>query len=265
MVLTVRVMGLGALLVATVACGAISDVIPSQTVDDAVCEDLVTDIISLSEDQSGPFSATILKVYSPTEVNRSNSRLSCEGRALLSSGNEEMVDFYLWLDDDGDLFVGYEGRGGVQQNSPEDIGSRGDPIPIGRVVSIADWDIAVLAVTQDATDIVLDENQFNAPPAVGHQYVLALIQATYRGDSSDSLLWAVDMSVVGDSAVVVSDQCVAVVPNELDTFAEVFTGGTLEGNLCWEIRSSDASDLVLIIEESFSFDGKKAFLQLIER
>ena len=305
-VLKRAVIGLGVLLVTAVACGDVSDpgttlvtttvaqstvattttlsstILATTTVventvattttvvvgafDGVLCEDLVGDIIVLSEEQSGPFSATVLKVYSPVEVSRDDSRLSCAGRALLSSGSEEMVDFYVWLDDEGDVFIGYEGRGGSEPTpSTEDIGSRDNPVPIGEIVSIADWDISVIAVTPDSTDIVASENQFNDPPAAGHQYVLVLVEATYTGDSSDSLLWSVDMSVVGDSAVVVSDQCRAVVPNELDSFTEVFGGGVITGNLCWEVLSSDVDSLVLIVEESFSFDGVRAFLELVER
>ncbi|MCY4368856.1 MAG: hypothetical protein OXF41_05400 [bacterium] len=231
--------------------------------DGLYCEDIVSDVIALSEEQPGPFSTTILKIYSPTELGRDDTNLNCEGRALTSTGGEVMIDFYLWSDDEGDLFIGYESRGETNQGSPAtDIGSRDNPISIGEVVSIGDWDISVLSVTPDAAELVASENQFNAPPAPGYQYVLVLIEAKYKGADSDSLLWSMSMSVVGESAVVVSDQCMAVVPNELDSFTEVFSEGILTGNLCWEISSSDVDSLVLIIEESFSFDGTRAFLDI---
>ena len=239
------------------ACGHEADIATSN------CEDLMGDIVSLSEEQSEPFSATILKIYSPVELSRDNSNLRCEGRALLSSGTEQMIDFYLWLDDDGDLFIGYEGRREADQVSPvSDIGSRDNPIPIGEAVTIGNWDISVLRVTPNAAEIIANANRFNDPPSPGHQYVLALIEAAYRGDNSDSLGWAVSMSVVGKSAVVVSDSCREVIPNELESYTDVFSGGVLTGNLCWEIPSSDVDSLILIVEDRFSFDGTRAFLDL---
>ncbi len=57
------------------------------------------------------------------------------------------------------------------------------------------------------------------------------------------------------------DTC-GVIPDEFDAFNEVFSGGTITGNVCWSVRSTDVQSLVLILDEGFGFDGERFFLAL---
>lgn len=129
---------------------------------------------------------------------------------------------------------------------PGAAGTRANPIPIGQTVAIGDdWELTVLSVTPDATDLVMAENSFNDPPAPGHQYLLVTVRLTYTGDDSDEFYgWG--LRAVGQSAVSYSqfeDSC-GVTPDELSS-RELFTGGTIEGNLCWSVATEDADSLVL--------------------
>ena len=120
----------------------------------------------------------------------------------------------------------------------------------------------MLSSTPDATDAVLTENPFNDPPAEGRQFHIVEISATYQGTESDFILSGLTLTTVGDSAVAYNnfeDTC-GVIPNELDTFNEVFPGGTQTGNVCWQIRSEDANSLVLIVDNAFSFDQERAYI-----
>lgn len=126
------------------------------------------------------------------------------------------------------------------------IGTRANPIPLGQTARIhPDWEMAVVSVTPDATDLIVTEDSFNEPPAEGHQFFLATVRLTYVGVTSDEF-YVSDLSAVGQSAVGYNqydDYCGAI-PNELPS-RELFTGGTIEGNVCWSIASEDADSLVL--------------------
>ena len=52
------------------------------------------------------------------------------------------------------------------------------------------------------------------------------------------------------------------IPDDIDDSGETFPGGTVTGNVCWSIESTDAASLVMIVEESFSFDDTRAFFAL---
>ena len=91
---------------------------------------------------------------------------------------------------------------------------------------------------------------FNDPPKSGHQFFIARVAVTRIGAKSESFAFEGTLRTVGGSAVAYSDysnRC-GVVPDELDDGQEVFSGGTIVGNLCWEIRSADAGSLVLYYE-----------------
>ena len=75
------------------------------------CEDLIPQVISLSEDNQNALRPAILKVYDARRVSRSASRVECEGRAKMSRGDMQGLIFYLEEDSDGDRFIGYEGTG----------------------------------------------------------------------------------------------------------------------------------------------------------
>ena len=72
------------------------------------CEDLAPHIIELSEENEGPSSVEILKMYDMKERPPRDYDLECTANALLSSGDDTPITFHMWTDKDGDQFVGYE-------------------------------------------------------------------------------------------------------------------------------------------------------------
>ena len=128
--------------------------------------------------------------------------------------------------------------------------SRDRPIPFGTPATGQNWQVTVLGITPDATAAVLAENQFNDPPALGTQFYIATVRVTYIGPGSQSILAALDFGAVGGSAVAYTtfgNSC-GVIPSDLPQSTELFTGGTVEGNVCWQVRNQDAADLVAYVE-----------------
>lgn len=144
-------------------------------------------------------------------------------------------------------------------------GTREDPVPKGTVVRLSDgWEIRVDAVIPDATATVLAENQFNDPPVPGHQFFIATITATYQGQGSATFDGTYRLRAVGPSAVSYTtfENSCGVYPNRI-TNNEVFTGGTITGNVCWQVRSGDAAGLVLYDAPStLTRNSERVFLSL---
>lgn len=141
--------------------------------------------------------------------------------------------------------------------------SRANPAPIGTAVEIAGWRIVVNSVTPDATDDILDDNTFNDPPEAGRQFFIANISATYINTEmeSSSLFFDLDLSALGPSAVQYDgfDDYCGTVPDEIDAFKEVFEGGTITGNVCWSVRTSDAAELLMWAEAFLGGDERAWF------
>lgn len=132
-------------------------------------------------------------------------------------------------------------------------GTRANPLPIGTSSVIADqyypdqtWRVHVEDITPNANAIVANENMFNDPPAAGKQFFIARVSATYTGPGSDRFDGSYRLRAVGNSAVSYStfENSCGVIPNEISD-TETFTGGTVTGNVCWEVQSSDTGSLVM--------------------
>ena len=126
--------------------------------------------------------------------------------------------------------------------------SRDNPIPRGQTGYPAkgDWEIKVIGTTPDATAQVLAENQFNDPPAAGRQFFMARVRAKYLGSGSDKFDSTFRLRAVGASAVEYTtfDNSCGVIPNAMPD-PEVFPGGTIEGNVCWSVLSTDVGSLLM--------------------
>jgi hypothetical protein len=133
------------------------------------------------------------------------------------------------------------------------VGSKKSPVPRGQSARLADgWRITVTGVIPDATAIVLAENRFNDPPEPGKQFFMVRITATYTGDGSD-VLSSYRFRLLGASAVARSSRfrnSCGVTPNVL-TYREVPSGGTISGNLCWQVPVFDVGTLVMFDDEPF--------------
>lgn len=142
----------------------------------------------------------------------------------------------------------------------------GSPAPVGETVRVGDWAIRVRTVTPDAAAAIAAENQFNDAPAEGKQFFMAEVEATYVGGESSTFWLEMNLKAVGASSVAYergSDADCGVIPNDVTNAGEAFPGGTVTGNVCWEIDTADATTLAMIAEPTFSFDdSERRFLSM---
>lgn len=152
-------------------------------------------------------------------------------------------------------------------SKPTPKNDRKNPLPFGTSGTIGDYSVKVVSVTPNANDEVAAENQFNDPPATGHQFYIARVSMTYNGSGSGNPAFDLNFQAVGRSSVGYStfDNSCGVVPDDPITSADdLFSGGTVEFNECWAIKSSDADSLVMYVEPSFSYNAKPVWFSLDE-
>lgn len=151
-------------------------------------------------------------------------------------------------------------------------GSADDPHAVGETIvveyedfdsgELRTWNIEVLEPLRDLTDAVAEENQFNDPPPADARFMGAPVRVTYVSGPAPASLFELTFKAVGPSGVVLAtfDPSCGVVPDALDTFAELFPGGAVEGNVCWTVGSADQADLTMIVE--VFFDDATAYVDL---
>ncbi len=148
--------------------------------------------------------------------------------------------------------------------------SRDDPVPAGQSFVVPEgWEVTVVDFIPDATAAVLQENEFNDPPAPGRKFAIVAIRGTNisaegsaPGDPSD---FDPDFAfrLVGSLNVQYStfeNDC-GVIPGDFifrNTVA--FPDGTIEGNICFEVGETE-TDFVLFTAflESFGDENRRWF------
>ena len=125
--------------------------------------------------------------------------------------------------------------------------SRNNPIPFGQPTTLINTDgfaLWVVDVLENATQLVMAENQFNDPPPDDHQFLIIRIKVKNTSTESKPFIAAWRLNLVGASNLAISEGC-GVVPDDFEGFREIFEGGELEGNICFTIKTSDIGTLVM--------------------
>ncbi len=135
-------------------------------------------------------------------------------------------------------------------------GTRDNPYPVGFTViferlGVDYWEIQVVNFDPDARAEVAAANQFNEPPDVGYQFALVTLRATYVGPDEPANLFELPIEAVdrGNVSYDFENSC-GVIPDPIDTYAEIYRGGTITGNVCWEVRSEFIESLSLAVGAS---------------
>ncbi len=142
--------------------------------------------------------------------------------------------------------------------------SRDSPLGIGRAGTVADYQLSVLSVIPNANDVVALENQFNAPPAEGNQFFLARIAVTYTGSTTGTPAWDLNFHSVGDLSVsytIFNNDC-GVYPDQVYNIPELFTEGSAEFNVCWQIASADQDSLIMYVDSNKDFNAPPTWFSL---
>jgi len=134
--------------------------------------------------------------------------------------------------------------------------ARQTPNPLATPVDVGEgWTLTVTVPAQDITDAVLAENQFNEPPPEGFRFIGVGVSFAYSGEAS-AAAFEVTLNAVSDSNVAVQPNC-GVIPGEVDVFADIFSGGTADGTVCFVVPAEDVGTLTLYA--STLFDGEYDF------
>ena len=125
-----------------------------------------------------------------------------------------------------------------------------DATPIGTTQVVGEgWSVTVNTAARDITDEVLAENQFNDPPPAGFRFVGVDVTYAYAGEGSDAA-FTVTTAAVADSNLRLDSYC-GTIANPLDEFSDVFTGGSISGQLCFVVPEGSGP---LVLYSSGGFD-----------
>jgi hypothetical protein len=138
-------------------------------------------------------------------------------------------------------------------------GDRANPVPAGAIADIGTgWRLQVLKVNTDAAAAVAAENQFNDPPPPGSTFTLITVALGYFGQEDPKSAFETTISAVGAANVELTASCGSI-PQELNSFGELFAGGVVVGNVCFVTTPEDTASLQLYASSQL-FGGDDVFL-----
>lgn len=121
---------------------------------------------------------------------------------------------------------------------PADSGGAGtvdSPLALGATATVGDWKVTVVSYKPNATQQVLEANQFNDKPGSGSSYGLIRVKATFEGTGKGNPGMDIRASFVGSDSREYSDSdCGAVTPNDMSSEPDVFKNGKVDGTFCFK-------------------------------
>lgn len=130
--------------------------------------------------------------------------------------------------------------------------ARRAPTPLGTTQDVGEgWSVTVNESPRDITDAVMAEGVFNEPPPAGYRFVGVEVTYAFNGTGSDTG-FTVTTSAVTDGNVRLSINC-GLIPNPLDEFNDVFTGGQVTGTLCFVVPEGSTG---LTLYSQGGFEGE---------
>ena len=127
--------------------------------------------------------------------------------------------------------------GSTDENSKHSVAdaTRTHPVAIGETVGNHDWDVTVNSFNPNASADVAAENMFNDPPEPGHQYAVANLTFTYKGEDSRTVDIIPVAFVASNGNVARTFDKPAVAP-EPRLEGELYAGGSASGNVVLHIQ-----------------------------
>lgn len=139
--------------------------------------------------------------------------------------------------------------------------TRDRPVPVTMPIAAFDgWEVAVVGADFDVVEEVLATNPFNSPPNAGNTFVLVRLRATNVSVAGDDAGRATEfrpgptfmlVDSAGNEHFTFDDGGCGVIPDGFAFLDEPQPrGGTVEGNICFQVPEALTADLVLFDDES---------------
>lgn len=140
-------------------------------------------------------------------------------------------------------------------------GTTDSPVPAGAIADIGGgWRLQVLGFTPDATDQIMTAYDYNDPPPAGSAFTLVSVALGYFGVEDPKSSFSPMIAAVGSTGDDLSSTCGSI-PDDLLSFRDMFSGGVLQGNLCFVTTEADRDGLQLRAIGDWFTDDSGVFLE----
>lgn len=144
-----------------------------------------------------------------------------------------------------------------------DLGTKSNPVPLGKSITIDDYTVALTSVNDDAYSAIHQANEFNDRPSKG-KYVLVTYAVRYNGDDEGNP-WADLLVKISGSDAIQYETASVVTPLEAKSddlsMTTLEKGGKTKFDAAFNISNKAYKGSTLFIEPTFAWghDGRIYF------
>jgi hypothetical protein len=146
--------------------------------------------------------------------------------------------------------------GDYSEDPDSELGSRNNPIALGKPVEVNDWKIQVESVNKDALKVVMASDPYTSKPSAKERYVLLNLKATYLGDESGEPSSDLRFKIVGSKGNTFAQSC-GYSSDSFDNNGETFSGASVKGTLCFTVDANQISGATVSVQSDYSGDDRK--------
>lgn len=140
-----------------------------------------------------------------------------------------------------------------------EIGSRNNPVALGKSVVVNDWKVQVTSVNPDAAKIVLKADPYTSAPSADERFLIIGVKATYIGEESGEPSSDLRFKIVGSKGNTFAKSC-GYSADSFNSNGETFPGATVTGNLCFTVDQDQIKGSTVSIQQDYSSEGRKFVL-----
>ena len=152
----------------------------------------------------------------------------------------------------------------IPTQTPEPVFTINNPAPVGTELKFkSGLAISVNNFVENANQMVSRAADSHTKPESGNRFVIVNMVVANRGDELLSLGPIYNLEVVGRSGISHHRGGCWKFPNEIDSGRDLFPGGEVTGNVCFEVPQTEADSLIMFYEE-YSIDADKFHFWALE-
>jgi hypothetical protein len=146
--------------------------------------------------------------------------------------------------------------GTYSEDPDSELGSRNNPIALGKPVEVNDWKVQVESVNKDAVKVVMASDPYTSRPSEKERFVLLNLKATYLGEESGEPNSDLRFKIVGSKGNTFAQSC-GYSSDSFDNNGETFPGASVSGTLCFRVDANQISGATISVQGDYSGDDRK--------
>lgn len=146
--------------------------------------------------------------------------------------------------------------GDYSEDPNSELGSRNNPVALGKSVVVNDWKVQVTSVNKDAAKLVLAADPYTSKPSAKERFVLINLKATYLGEESGEPSSDLRFKIVGSKGNTFAQSC-GYSADSFDNNGETFSGASVKGTLCFTVNANQISGATISVQGDYSGDDRK--------